>query len=140
MSASNLARTDSPISTSAQEVSWLAIRQPGIIRVLQDTLWSADGDAFAAGLELACRFLGELFMREGVPLPRIEHYLLERGAIAVSNGIFDEESRSWMHEQLAGLPVALTTDEENAVVTTLAVIVWAAGEVRSAGVDPDQWV
>src|SRR5436189_3026808 len=37
------------------EVSWLAIRQPAVIRMLERELASPDGDAFAAGLELACR-------------------------------------------------------------------------------------
>ena len=40
------------------DVSWLAIRQPGVMRLLESELASPDNDAFAVGLELACRVLG----------------------------------------------------------------------------------
>ncbi len=46
------------ISLAEHDVSWLAIRQPAVMRLLESELASPDGDAFAAGLELACRVLG----------------------------------------------------------------------------------
>jgi hypothetical protein len=40
------------------DVSWLAIRHPAVMRLLDRELAAPDGDAFAAGLELATRVLG----------------------------------------------------------------------------------
>src|ERR1700760_1502837 len=44
--------------TAAQDASWFAIRHPAVLRLLERELATDDGDAFAAGLELACRVLG----------------------------------------------------------------------------------
>ena len=73
-----------------QDVSWLAIRQPAVIRLLEQELGSPDdarvADAFAAGLELACRVLGGK-----TPLGdlRLDHQSLATGMAAVRAGRCD---------------------------------------------------
>lgn len=120
--------------TSAQEVSWLAIRQPGVIRLLERRLWAADGDAFAAALELVCRLFGEIATMDGIPMPRLEGRLLDAGVAAVTARQHDPALDGWIRDQLDALPVVLTAHEEAAVVTAVAAVIWAAADVRSEGV------
>ena len=119
---------------SAEEVSWLAIRQPGVIRLLERRLWAPDGDAFAAALELVCRLFGELAAADGLPLPRLDHRLLDRGVAAVTTGACDPTLDGWIRDQLAALPVVLGDHEEAEVVAVIAAVIWAAADVRSEGV------
>jgi hypothetical protein len=119
---------------SAEEVSWLAIRQPGVIRLLERRLWTPDGDAFAAALELVCRLFGELAATDGLPLPRLDHRLLDAGVAAVAAGACDPTLDAWIRDQLAGLPVMLGALEETEVVAVIAAVIWAAADVRSEGV------
>jgi hypothetical protein len=115
---------------SAEEVSWFAIRQPGLIRVLEQRLWAADGDAFAAALELSCRVVGEAGVTDGIPLPRLDRRLLHAGLARMMDGC-DPELDQWIRDQLAELPVMLTHHEEDDVVTMVAAVIWAAAEVRA---------
>jgi len=121
-------------SPSAEEVSWLAIRQPGVIRLLERRLWAPDGDAFAAGLELVCRLFGELAAMDGVPMPRLDHRLLEAGVAAIAGHQCDPTLDGWVRDQLGALPVVLTAHEESEVVAVVAAVIWAAADVRSEGV------
>ena len=68
------------------DVSWLAIRQPAVMRLLEAELASTDGDAFAAGLELACRVLGG---RTPLGDLRLDHTALAAGLAEVRAGRCD---------------------------------------------------
>ena len=128
-------RLQSPLA--AEEVSWLAIRQPGVIKLLEQRLWAPDGDAFAAALEMVCRLLGEIGIDAGLPLPRLDHRVLDAGVAAVAGRSCDPHLESWVRDQLAGLPVVLSAHEEDEVVAVIAAVVWAAAEVRG-GAAPER--
>jgi len=110
------------IDQAEHDVSWLAIRQPAVIRLLERELASADGDAFAAGLELACRILGS---HTPVGDMRLDHNALMSGMVAVRAGRCDRSMVRSLRDQIEGLPVSLTKAEEDAVATTIAAIVYA---------------
>jgi hypothetical protein len=121
-------------SPSAEEVSWLAIRQPGVIRLLERRLWAPDGDAFAAALELVCRLFGEIAALDGLPMPRLDHRLLDRAVNAVAAREYDPSLDAWIRGQIESLPVVLTEHEESEVVAVVAAVIWAAADVRSEGI------
>jgi hypothetical protein len=108
------------------DVSWLAIRQPAVVRLLERELAfyhsSGDRDAFAAGLELACRVLcgatplGDL---------RLDHNALSLGMLAVRNGHCDRAMVRSLRDQIEELPIVLTPGEQDAVATVIAAIIWA---------------
>ncbi len=105
-----------------RDVSWLAIRQPAVIRLLEQELISADGDAFAAGLELACRVLGG-----STPLGdlRLDHQALVAGMKAVRAGRCDRAMVRSLRDQIAELPIVLGPAEEDAVATVIAAVIYA---------------
>ena len=102
------------------DASWLAIRQPAVIRLLEAELSSRDGDAYAAGLELACRVLG------GRPIGdlRLDHRALAAGLAAVRAGRCDRAMVRSLRDQIGELPVVLTRAEEDSVATVIAAIIW----------------
>lgn len=102
--------------------SWLAIRQPAVMRLLELELATPDGDAFAAGLELACRVLGG---RTALGSLRLDHATLAAGMAAVRGGRCDRAMVQSIRDQIDELPVALTRAEEDAVATVIAAIVWS---------------
>jgi len=104
------------------DVSWLAIRQPAVIRLLERELAAPDGDAFAAGLELACRVLGG-----ATPLGdlRLDHNALSSGLVAVRSGRCDRAMVRSIRDQIEELPIVLTAAEQDAVATVIASIIWA---------------
>ncbi|MBA3396570.1 MAG: hypothetical protein H0T89_28320 [Deltaproteobacteria bacterium] len=104
------------------DVSWLAIRQPGVIRLLERELASPDGDAFAAGLELACRVLGG---RTPLGDLRLDHHALAAGMAAVRGGRCDRAMVRSIRDQIDELPIVLTAAEQDAVATVIASIIWA---------------
>jgi len=104
------------------EVSWLAIRQPAVIRMLERELASPDGDAFAAGLELACRVLGA---PTSVGDLRLDHNSLNSGMVAVRSGRCDRAMVRSIRDQIEELPVVLTPGEQDAVATVIAAVIWA---------------
>ena len=104
------------------EVSWLAIRQPAVIRLLERELASPDGDAFAAGLELACRVLATPARLGDL---RLDHNALSSGMVAVRNGQCDRAMVRSIRDQIEELPVVLTPGEQDAVATVIASIIWA---------------
>lgn len=104
------------------DVSWLAIRQPAVIRLLEAELASPDGDAFAAGLELACRVLGG---RTPLGELRLDHMTLAAGMAAVRGGRCDRAMVRSLRDQIEELPIALTRDEQDAVATVIAAVIWA---------------
>lgn len=104
------------------DASWLAIRQPAVVRMLERELGTADGDALAAGLELACRILGG---RTSLGELRLDHRALASGLAAVRAGRCDRAMVRSLRDHIADLPVALTHAEEDAVATAIAAVIWA---------------
>jgi hypothetical protein len=104
------------------DVSWLAIRQPAVIRLLERELAAPDSDAFGAGLELACRVLGRTTTLGDT---RLDHRALAAGMAAVRSGRCDRAMVRSLRDQIEELRVVLTPGEQDAVATVLAAIVWA---------------
>ncbi|MCX5743376.1 MAG: hypothetical protein NT062_12860 [Proteobacteria bacterium] len=103
------------------DVSWLAIRQPAVVRMLERELATTDGDAFAAGLELACRVLGG---RASLGELRLDHRAVAQGLAAVRAGRCDRAMVRSILEQIADLPIVLTADETAGVATAIAAVIW----------------
>jgi hypothetical protein len=114
------------------DVSWLAIKQPAVIRLLESELASADGDAFAAGLELACRVLGG---RRPLGDLRLDHHSLAAGMAAVRGGRCDRAMVRSLRDQIDELPIALTKHEQDAVATAIAAIIWAVLDASMRDLD-----
>jgi hypothetical protein len=104
------------------DVSWLAIRHPAVMRLLERELASPDGDAFAAGLELATRVLGG---RTPLGDLRIDHNTLNSGMVAVRSGRCDRAMVRSLRDQIETLRVVLVPREEDAVATVIAAIIWS---------------
>ncbi len=117
-------------AAGAEQVGSLAIRQPAIIYLLQRELWSRDGDAFAAGLELACRVIVDLHEVVGVRLPRLSHRDLAAAMEAVRDGGCERQTVRWIRDQIDELPLVLNRAEEDAVATAIAAVVWATTRAR----------
>ncbi|MBS1121983.1 MAG: hypothetical protein H6Q90_4211 [Deltaproteobacteria bacterium] len=109
-------------AVAEHDVSWLAIRQPAVMRLLERELAAPDGDAFAAGLELACRVLGD-----HTPLGelRLGHNSLSSGMAAVRSGHCDRAMVRSLRDQIEELPIVLAKHEQDAVATVLAAVIWA---------------
>ena len=107
---------------AAHDVSWLAIRQPAVIRLLESELSAPDGDAFAAGLELACRVLGG---RTRLGDLRLDHHALAAGLASVRAGRCDRAMVRSLRDQIHELPIVLTAAEQDAVATVIAGVIWA---------------
>ena len=104
------------------DVSWLAIRQPAVMRLLERELAGGDNDAFAAGLELACRVLGG---RTPVGDMRLDHRSLDVGLASVRAGKCDRAMVRSLRDQIAELNCVLTAKEADAVATVIAAVIWA---------------
>ena len=115
-----------------QDVSWLAIRQPAVMRLLERELSAPDGDAFAAGLELACRALGG---RTPLGDLRLDHNTLNTGMVAVRSGRCDRAMVRSIRRQIDELPIALTPREEDAVATVIAAIIWSVLDASARDLD-----
>src|ERR671920_1992940 len=102
-------------SRAEHDVSWLAIRQPAVMRLLERELASPDGDAFAAGLELACRVL---VGRTPLGDLRLDHNTLNTGMVAVRSGRCDRAMVRAIRDQIetviGTLRVVLTVREQDA--------------------------
>jgi hypothetical protein len=105
-----------------RDASWLAIRQPAVVRLLERELAAPDGDAFAAGLELACRVLGG---ETPIGQLRLDHNALSSGLAAVRSGHCDRAMVRSLRDQIEELPVVLTLLEQDMVATAVAAIIWA---------------
>lgn len=104
------------------DVSWLAIRQPAVMRLLERELAGGDNDAFAAGLELACRVLGG---RTPVGDMRLDHHALSAGLASVRAGKCDRAMVRSLRDQIEELNCVLTSAEADAVATVIAAVIWA---------------
>lgn len=104
------------------DVSWLAIRQPAVVRLLERELASPDSDAFGAGLELACRVLGG---RTPLGDLRLDHKALANGMASVRGGKCDRAMVRSLRDQIEELSVVLTPGEQDKVATVIAAVIWA---------------
>jgi len=109
-------------SLAEHDVSWLAIRQPAVMRLLEAELAASDGDAFGAGLELACRVLGGKTRLGDL---RLDHRALATAIHDVRSGRCDRAMVRSLRDQIEELPVALTQREQDAVATVIAAIIYA---------------
>ena len=119
------------------DVTWLAIRQPAVVRLLEHELAAPDGDAFAAGLELACRVLAG---GSGLGDLRLDHQALTCGLAAVRAGRCDRAMVRSLRDQIDELPIALRPSEEDAVATVIAAVIWAVLDTSIANLHDDQLV
>jgi hypothetical protein len=117
---------------AAHDVSWLAIKQPAVIRLLERELATPDGDAFAAALELACRVIGG---RTPLGDMRLDHRALAAGMAAVRSGKCDRAMVRSIRDQIDELPVALTRDEQDAIATTIGAVIWAVLDASVRALD-----
>jgi len=102
------------------------------MRLLESELASDDNDALAAGLELACRVLGG---RTPLGDLRLDHASLAAGMAAVRGGRCDKAMVRSLRDQIDELPCVLMKEEQDAVATVIAAIIWAVldASVRDLG-------
>ena len=122
----------SPQELAERDISWFAIRHPAVMRLLERELASSDGDAFAAGLELACRVLGG---RAPLGDLRLDHHVLHAGMVAVRGGRCDRAMVRSIRAQIDELPVVLAPREEDAVATVIAALIWSVLDASSRALD-----
>lgn len=120
------------LDRATQDASWFAIRHPAVLRLLERELASADGDAFAAGLELACRVLGGKAPMGDL---RLDHNTLNSGMVAVRSGRCDRAMVRQIREQIDGLAAVLSPRETDAVATVIAAIIWAVLDASARALD-----
>lgn len=116
------------------DVSWLAIRQPAVMRLLERELTGVDGDALAAGLALACKVLGG---RTPLADLRLDHNALHAGMTAVRGGRCDRAMVRSIRDQIEELPLVLTPGEQDAVATVIAAIIYAVLDASVRDLDDD---
>jgi hypothetical protein len=102
------------------------------MRLLERELASPDGDAFAAGLELATRVLGG---RTPLGDLRIDHNTLNSGMVAVRSGRCDRAMVRSLRDQIETLRVVLVPREEDAVATVIAAIIWSVLDASARELD-----
>jgi hypothetical protein len=117
---------------AVEDASWLAIRHPAVMRLLERELASPDGDAFGAGLELACRVLGG---RKPLGDLRLDHNTLNSGMVAVRSGRCDRAMVRSIREQIDELRVVLLPRETDAVATVIAAIIWSVLDGSAQALD-----
>jgi hypothetical protein len=120
------------VDRATGDASWLAIRHPAVIRLLERELAARDGDALAAGLELACRVLGG---RAPLGDLRLDHNTLNTGMVTVRSGRCDRAMVRSIRDQIAELRVVLTAGEQDAVATVIAAIIWAVLDASARALD-----
>ena len=104
------------------DVTWLAIRQPAVMRMLEAELASPDGDALAAGLEMACRVLGG---KTPIGDLRLDHRALSDAMAEVRAGRCDRAMVRSLRDQIDELPIVLAPREQDAVATVIAAVIYA---------------
>src|ERR1700759_3013594 len=119
-------------TVAEHDVSWVAPPQPAVIRLLERELAAPDGDAFAAGLELACRVLGG---RTPLGDLRLDHKTLNTRMVAGRSGRCDRAMVRTIRAQIDELRVVLTPREDDAVATVIAAIIWSVLDASSRALD-----
>jgi hypothetical protein len=117
---------------ATEDVSWLAIRHPAVMRLLERELAAPDGDALAAGLELTCRALGG---RTPLGDLRLDHNTLNTGMVAVRSGRCDRAMVRSIRTQIDQLPIVLTPREADAVATVIAAIIYSVLDASARALD-----
>lgn len=120
------------LARAERDVSWLAIRHPAVMRLLERELATPDRDAFAAGLELATRALGG---RTPLGDLRLDHNTLNSGMVAVRSGRCDRAMVRAIRDQIDTLRVVLTAREQDAVATVIAAIMWSVLDASARELD-----
>lgn len=129
-----------PAAAVADEISWIAIRQPAVIRMLERHLPAPDGDALAACLELVCRLVAAIGRQDGVAVPTLPHRLLDHSLARVTVRPLDVAIAQWVQQQLPTLAVMLSPDEEMAVSLLVAAVADAAARVHCPQLADDELV
>src|SRR5687768_6268265 len=119
----------------AEEVSWFAIRQPAVVKLLERELWDGDGDAFAVALDAVCRVAARVTELDGGPPPRLSHALLEQGLLLARHDGIDRALARWVRWCVDAAPVVLTDAEERTVLDCVAAMLWAVAAADLAGVE-----
>ncbi len=120
---------------TAEQVSWFAIRQPAVIKLLERELWSDDGDAFAVALDAVCRVAARITALDDAVPPRLSRELLEHGlAMSRDDGI-DTALARWVRWCIDSAPVALTDHEESMVLDCVGAMLWAIAAADLGGLD-----
>jgi hypothetical protein len=114
------------------DVSWLALRHPAVMRLLERELAAPDGNALAAGLELACRVLGG---RGPLGDLRLDHNTLNTGMVAVRSGRCDRAMARSIRDQIDQLRAVLLPREQDAVATVIAAIIWSVLDASALELD-----
>jgi hypothetical protein len=120
----------------AEEVSWFAIRQPAVIKLLERELWDGDGDAFAVALDAVCRIAMRVAALDGLPPPRLSHRHLEHGLALARDGEIDRALARWVRWAIDAAPVVLTVEQEKGVLDVVAAMLWAMAAADLAGIEP----
>lgn len=120
------------VDRAAADATRLAIRHPAVMRLLERELAARDGNALAAGLELACRVLGG---RAPLGDLRLDHNTLNTGMVTVRSGRCDRAMVRSIRDQIAELRVVLTPREQDAVATVIAAIIWAVLDASARALD-----
>lgn len=110
------------VALAEQEMAWLAIRQPAIVRMLERDLGGCDTDALAAGLELTSQLLGELSSLTGEMIDRVSSRELAIARARVASTELDPEIVIWTTTRLANLPVVLSAQEQAAIGRAIATV------------------
>jgi hypothetical protein len=119
---------------SAEEVSWFAIRQPAVIKLLERELWDGDGDAFAVALDACCRVARRVAALDGAPPPRLTAPLLAHGLALARDEAIDRGLARWVRWCVDAAPVVLSAQEERQVVECVAALLWAIAAADLVGV------
>jgi hypothetical protein len=126
-------RTESVEPADAETIGWFAARQPAVVRFLEDHLWRPDGDAFAVGLDAACRLFRVCAATEGAPSPRLGRAALATGLASMAEGAAGSprvrELLAWVDGHLDDPPIPLTTRELAEVTLGLHALVFAIDAV-----------
>lgn len=147
ISERGLGETLAGAEVGAHELGWFAVRQPGIVRFLEERLMADDGDAFAVGLEAAWRIWALFQARDGVPPARVVRSLLERaeraimgearaGVLADGCALRQPGLCRWLAQLIADPPLPLTAGEAGEVGTVLAAVIYALDEVTTGRAVP----
>ena len=105
--------------------------------LLEQQLWSPDGDAFAVALDAVCRVAARVTHLDGAPPPRLSRDLLIHGlAMTRVDGVDPGLSR-WLRWVIDAAPVVLTAEEEGAVMECVAAMLWAIAAADLGQLDRD---
>ena len=110
---------------------WLAGRHPAVMRLLEREL-GRRGDAFVAGLALACRVLGG---RKPLGELELDHNTLNSGMVAVRSGRCDRAMVRSIRDQIDEIRIALQPREQDAVATVIAAIIWSVLDASARALD-----